>query len=210
MSIGRWAKLQWLRGMRQFHFIRSLVFFLYGTPFRQLIFVGTVFGLGPLLTNSYLAWAAYFDEPTAFGLTVHDCYVTATATAGATLANIIGFALFGLGTKKTLFFITLQSIAVITVFAGIYQGHGLCCGGELKDKIINLAGDEFSTSLYFSIVTWTTLGYGDFTPPQDIRLVAGLEALLGYFTFGTIVGLLTSLINEQNAIFNVRRRALWA
>jgi hypothetical protein len=178
-------------------FFRYVIFLCYGTPFRQLVFIGTLFGLCPLASNMYFAWQAYFVEPAAFGKTVHDCYVTAGTAFGATLANLIGFALFGLGTKKTLFIIILQSIAVITAFAGIYQGHGLSAG------VVNVApetlttDEHYWTSLYFSIVTWTTLGYGDFVPPADIRMVAAAEALLGYFTFGTIVGLLTSMIGAQ-------------
>jgi hypothetical protein len=40
----------------------------------------------------------------------------------------------------------------------------------------------------FSVVTWTTLGYGDFTPPTDIRLITAMQALLGYAFFGIVVG----------------------
>lgn len=34
-------------------------------------------------------------------------------------------------------------------------------------------------SLYFSIVTFTTLGYGDLRPPEHLRLLAATEAFLG-------------------------------
>src|SRR5690554_7474421 len=37
---------------------------------------------------------------------------------------------------------------------------------------------DFITSLYFSIVTWTTLGYGDLKPTDELRLLASLEALM--------------------------------
>jgi hypothetical protein len=43
--------------------------------------------------------------------------------------------------------------------------------------------------LYFSIVTWTTLGYGDFTPPAAIRMIAAIQAMLGYIFLGILVGL---------------------
>jgi hypothetical protein len=183
---------------RSIRLLRLWIFFFFGTETRQLVTVGTLFGLAPLVSNSYLAWFAYFVDPLAFGETAYDSYVTASAAFGATAANLIAFALLRLGPKKTLFFIFLQSIVVIIAFAGIYQGHGLSPGSECR--LIDLADDKGWTSLYFSIVTWTTLGYGDFVPPNDIRLVAAGEALLGYFTFGTMVGLLTSIAVEPRKI----------
>jgi len=66
----------------------------------------------------------------------------------------------------------MQGITLVFVFAGIYRGHGLMDDGELVRNEV--------TALYFSIVTWTTLGYGDVTPPKDIRLVAALETIIGY------------------------------
>jgi len=43
--------------------------------------------------------------------------------------------------------------------------------------------------LYFSIVTWTTLGYGDLRPTLDARMFAASEALYGYFFMGLYVAL---------------------
>ena len=51
-------------------------------------------------------------------------------------------------------------------------------------------------SAYFSIVTWTTLGYGDYKPAESLRLVAGLEASLGYVFLGLIVGLAANLMSS--------------
>jgi len=39
--------------------------------------------------------------------------------------------------------------------------------------------DRYCSNLYFSVVTFTTLGYGDYTKPGWGRLVAGLESSLG-------------------------------
>ena len=178
---------------RLIHTLRPLAFFFFGTETRQLITVSCLFGLAPLATNSYLAWFAYFTDSEDAFKTAFNCGLTAAAAFGGTAANLIAFALLRLGPKKTLFFIFLQSIVVILAFAGIYQGHGINEGS----KLIQLNSDEhYWTSLYFSIVTWTTLGYGDFVPPHDLRLVAACEALLGYFTFGMMVGLLTSVAVE--------------
>lgn len=48
--------------------------------------------------------------------------------------------------------------------------------------------DEFGTCAYFSIVTWTTLGYGDVQPTKPIRLAAALEAICGYFFMAVVLG----------------------
>ena len=46
-------------------------------------------------------------------------------------------------------------------------------------------------SLYFSIVTMTTLGYGDLTPENDIaKLVALSQVVLGYMLGGLLVGII--------------------
>ena len=42
----------------------------------------------------------------------------------------------------------------------------------------------FSDSVYFSIVTATTLGYGDFAPAVDARLMAAIQAITGYVFLG--------------------------
>ena len=39
--------------------------------------------------------------------------------------------------------------------------------------------DSFSSFLYFSAETYTSLGLGDISPVGDIRLLAGLESLNG-------------------------------
>ncbi len=38
---------------------------------------------------------------------------------------------------------------------------------------------DFGEYYYFSIVTYTSLGYGDLTPIGRMRLLAGIEALTG-------------------------------
>jgi hypothetical protein len=45
-----------------------------------------------------------------------------------------------------------------------------------------LAG--FEDSLYFSAVTYTSLGLGDYYPTRNLRLIAGVEALNGLVLIG--------------------------
>ncbi|NVD06014.1 potassium transporter Kef [Vibrio sp. JPW-9-11-11] len=46
---------------------------------------------------------------------------------------------------------------------------------------------EFFNSLYFSVVTFTTLGYGDISPVGIARFIAACEAFLGSFTMALFV-----------------------
>jgi hypothetical protein len=43
---------------------------------------------------------------------------------------------------------------------------------------------DIATALYFSTVTFSTLGYGDVLPPEKWRLLAALEAVNGFLLIG--------------------------
>ncbi|MFC1718043.1 potassium channel family protein, partial [Candidatus Poribacteria bacterium] len=56
--------------------------------------------------------------------------------------------------------------------------------------IVKGASLNFVTALYFSAVTFATLGFGDITPANTIgRLYAIFEVLLGYLMFGVLITL---------------------
>jgi len=77
-------------------------------------------------------------------------------------------------------------------------------GGFLHPARVDGLGTSLLDSAYFSLVTLTTLGYGDISPAHGLlRLAAPLEALLG-------LGLLTASVSWLLSIFPVlsRRRAL--
>ncbi len=65
----------------------------------------------------------------------------------------------------------LFGIIFIAGFSMLYQNRGL-----IHDTDTTYLG---SHCLYFSIVTWTTLGYGDFQPSDGSRFVAAVQALIG-------------------------------
>ena len=59
------------------------------------------------------------------------------------------------------------------------------------------AGDSL-IRMYFSFITLTTVGYGDFVPYSDpARMVAVTEALIGQVYLVTIVALLVSQIGHR-------------
>jgi hypothetical protein len=64
--------------------------------------------------------------------------------------------------------------AVVVAYAQLYRDYGLIYDDNQPRD--HAAAD----ALYFSMVTWTTLGYGDFKPPQELRLLAASEGYVGY------------------------------
>ena len=77
----------------------------------------------------------------------------------------------------------LHGLIVILSFAGIYNGAVLagCPEGVVWQE------------LYFSMVTFTTLGYGDCSPVCGAELFAATQALFSYIYFGVVVGVLANL-----------------
>jgi hypothetical protein len=54
---------------------------------------------------------------------------------------------------------------------------------------------DFETSLYFSLVSYTTIGYGDVVLPQNWRLLGGIEGLSGVLLCGLSTAFLFSYVN---------------
>jgi hypothetical protein len=83
------------------------------------------------------------------------------------------------------------SVSLITFFATLYFFSGLSFSGEPLAFNANISPWEnvkvFFAALYFSVVTFTTLGYGDIAPIGVARALAALEAFLGSFTLALFV-----------------------
>lgn len=59
---------------------------------------------------------------------------------------------------------------------------------------INVDFTDFTEALYFSIVTFTTLGYGDITLNSDWKLLSGFEAINGIMLIGWTTANLFTLL----------------
>lgn len=93
------------------------------------------------------------------------------------------------------FVLTFASIAeIIAVFAVIYHQHASGFSGPEGDAKFTLA-----RSLYFSTITWTTVGYGDWTPPPSAQGFVCVQALLGYMFMGLMIGLFTTALQTAAA-----------
>lgn len=86
----------------------------------------------------------------------------------------------------------------------IVYGAGLFCVGEFL-HFGSLSGDgtpTFQTYLYFSFASYTSLGIGDIFPLGHIRLLTGIEALLGLLMIGWTASF---LFLEMRSFWSVER-----
>lgn len=81
-------------------------------------------------------------------------------------------------------FLVFLSALFYFIFGVSYDGVLLKADASLTITQ-NLA--NFSMTLYYSVVTFTTLGYGDVTPVGVTRFVAAIEAFVGSFTLALFV-----------------------
>jgi len=51
-------------------------------------------------------------------------------------------------------------------------------------------------AVYFSLVCFTTLGFGDVLLPQDWRILAGMTAANGFLNFGLLTALLIEALRQ--------------
>ena len=89
----------------------------------------------------------------------------------------------------SLFVLFATAVLQVMLWALLYE-----LGGAL---------DSFSEALYFSLVTFTSLGYGDVTVGLDWRLVAGCQALSGLLLVGWSTALLVVVLQR---IWTVRHQ----
>lgn len=81
------------------------------------------------------------------------------------------------------------TILFIALFAGVYAALDFFSETSMFERIADSA-NPFNY-FYFSLVTFTTVGYGDITPLTNLeKLFAGLEALLGYVMLGMFIVLI--------------------
>jgi voltage-gated potassium channel Kch len=74
------------------------------------------------------------------------------------------------------------------MFAFIYRAFG----SESITFSVDMAGKlpDFRAYLYYSVVTFTTLGFGDIIPKTNwARLAVGAEVVLGYVMLGGLISI---------------------
>jgi hypothetical protein len=88
----------------------------------------------------------------------------------------------------------------ICIYAYLFFQAGLIRDGSLIDA-------SPLESLYFSVTTWTTLGYGDFVAPSSHLYLTSMEAINGFVAMAIFIALIVVWINET--ITSLDERMEW-
>ena len=152
----------------------------------------TLLAAGGLVVASFVAW---------FGLSRLN-----EAAAGDTLGTLASIALLlWLGSqswfymtqvtspRRLLFLMGISFIQVVPfLFAAVYGAFGYT-----DNCVIGASGP--GDILYFSYVTFTTVGYGDMTPVGLCRGLAAAEAVAGYILLGMFVAAAAAVYSRNHA-----------
>lgn len=140
------------------------------------------------LLTALVNYAIWFDQPKPVST-----YTTAVCIA--TFVFLLFFVAFLVLTNRVNMLPTL--ISLIAIEAGLIAlfARAYIITGVIDSSKITHAPE---ICLYFSIITWTTVGYGDVVPTSAARMWAAAEALISYFTISVFVGTFAALFRSAN------------
>jgi len=92
----------------------------------------------------------------------------------------------------------LTAVMVGLLFAGVVQMAAWALLYQMDGRF-----PDFETALYFSGVTFTSLGYGDLTLQGRARLLSAMEAADGLMMFGVTSAVFMTAL--QNSLARLRR-----
>ena len=97
----------------------------------------------------------------------------------------------------------LFALLIVTLCGGILLLHLIQTGLWAVYYYTQSLFSDFETSLYFSMVSFTTLGYGDVLLPKRWRLLGVVEGFSGVLLCGISTAFIFAVIN---AVFQTRLR----
>ena len=90
----------------------------------------------------------------------------------------------------------LWSLGIAAVFALVF-----CALGPTAFEVKNLPEDNYLTMLYYSIVTFTTLGFGDVTPKTlPAAMIVMVEVIFGYIMLGMLISVLANKVARRSGM----------
>lgn len=106
---------------------------------------------------------------------------------------------------STFFFLTITTYILINVvFAGIYM-----IGGVEDISGINPKSNHFLNAFFFSVQTFTTVGYGFLAPVGEFAgIISTIEAFIGLMYFALITGLLYGRFSKPSSKIAFAKNAI--
>ena len=89
-----------------------------------------------------------------------------------------------------------QALVIATVVVALFLTSTIEAGMWALTYLGLGAIDSFKDALYFSTVTYTTLGFGDITLSEDWRLLSAFEAANGTIMFGWSTALVFAFVQH--------------
>lgn len=105
------------------------------------------------------------------------------------LELLIHWAIAGFGFRP------LRVVGTAAVFVLLFALTYWLIGGVVHNGGAPVTG--FWETLYFSGVTFGTIGYGDYLPAPHARMLAMFEGFVGAFTIGLFVAVLVNRLNRS-------------
>lgn len=171
----------------------------HGTPWQAALvaaLVSVIVFIVAMLLSLVSGYFGWYSLVTAVFLVVGFLVITSLLPLLLNLSRSFFWLVFGLLIAHI--FVTISS------FALHYQNSGLLGPNGVFTP-------SFYDSLYFSITTFTTLGYGDFKPLPDHRLTTSIEALSGMVSMAIGASLIwlwcqENMVPKEMAFFDGNRR----
>ena len=115
--------------------------------------------------------------------------------------TLIAISAFGDGRLERMNRRWMRTAAVAALVLMMFFATLLHASAWAATYVVVDAIQGFEEALYFSMVTFTTLGYGDITLAESWRLLAAFEAANGSIMFGWTTAIVVAVIHS---FFNQR------
>lgn len=138
----------------------------------------------PIVVNLIWLAASIIAGSVSFPHDGVGCLLVALLTSGVAVAGIFGFVVRDITPAKAFLAMMAQTCVLILIYAVIYVSR------------LAVPGLSFADALYYSVVTWTSLGYADLVPTEEMRVVTAVQAITGYLYLGLLVSVLSSVVAQ--------------
>ena len=144
-----------------------------------------LFGLFMILAFKY-GWADTSEQ-----LALLNAIFSLYAMAAISLILSWQFFISSWGLLWHFFLYVFSAITLISLFGVIYYKFGAITGGEHYKATLDDA-------VYFSFITWTTVGYGDLTPIGYGKFLAAIEGFISLIFMGLLIAKLQYLFIRRD------------